>query len=408
MTKKIPLGAALTFMIIVAGITFCITMMVSQNYFNTMVLNVNERAAVYKKLSDVDRESRQNYAGQIDEEVLSDSISSGYVRGLGDKYSSYLTKDEYEEILQEAAGQRVSIGVTVEKDATGYLKIKKVLAASPAEQNGLKPGDLLISIDGTDLKTQSLVNGQRLLKGQPGTKVSIVYRRDGVDTKSEIQRKELEMEFVEYRMLDTNGYIKISEFNSRTFEQFKKAVEELIRQGATGLIFDVRDNNSDSIDAANDMLDMLLPSGSLGEVVKKGQDVNLKNAAVSDKYEVALPMAVIMNGKTGCAAEYFAAVLRDFKQGTESLKRAQLVGTQSMGKSALQELRPLTDGSALKLTTAHFVTPEGTDIAGTGIKPDYEVKLTTEQEQAYDQLTDDTDPQIKKAAEVVNSKKAGQ
>ena len=179
MNKKIPLGAAIAFMVVVAGLTFCITMMVSLNHFNTMVLNVKEREEVYKKLADVDRESRQRYAGQIDEEYLSDSISRGYVRGLGDAYSSYLTKDEYEERLQEQNGQLVSIGATIVKDTTGYMRIRKVIAGSPAEQEGLRQGDLLISLDGVDLQAVSQTAAERLLKGQEGTKVAIVYRRDG-------------------------------------------------------------------------------------------------------------------------------------------------------------------------------------------------------------------------------------
>lgn len=405
MNKKIPLGAAIAFMVVIAGLTFCITMMVSLNHFNTMVLNVKEREEVYKKLADVDRESRQRYAGPIDEEYLSDSISRGYVRGLGDAYSSYLTKDEYEERLQEENGQLVSVGATIIKDTTGYMRIRKVLAGSPAEQAGLQQGDLLISIDGTDLQALSQTAAERLLKGQEGTEVAIVYRRDGVDASSELTRRTLEMEFIEYRMIDNNGYIRITSFNSRTFSQFKRAADDLIRQGATGLILDVRDNTSDSVEAAADMLDMLLPAGTLGTVVEKGTAGDVSRDLTSDQYEVALPMVVLTNSRTGCAAEFFAAGLRDFKQGDVSLKRAQCVGTQTVGKSAMQELLPLVDGSALSLTTAHFLTPDGTDLAGIGLRPDYEVRLTAEQEQNFDQLTDETDPQIRKALEVVNSRK---
>ncbi len=405
MNKKIPLGAAIAFMVVVAGLTFCITMMVSLNHFNTMVLNVKEREEVYKKLADVDRESRQRYAGQIDEEYLSDSISRGYVRGLGDAYSSYLTKDEYEERLQEQNGQLVSIGATIVKDTTGYMRIRKVIAGSPAEQEGLRQGDLLISLDGVDLQAVSQTAAERLLKGQEGTKVAIVYRRDGVDASEDFTRRALEMEYIEYRMIDTNGYIKITDFNSRTFSQFKKAADSLIRQGATGLILDVRDNTSESVNAAADVLDMLLPGGTLGTIVEKGTSGDVSRELVSDQYEVALPMVVLINSRTGCAAEFFAAGLRDFRQGDESLKRAQCVGTQTLGKSAIQELLPLVDGSALNLTTAHFLTPDGTDLAGAGIKPDYEVRLSAEQEQGFDQLTDETDPQIRKALEVVNSRK---
>ncbi len=396
MNKKISLGAAITFMIVVAGITFCITMMVALNHFNDMVLNVKEREEMYKKISNIDAEVRQNYAGasQIDEEYLSDMISAGYIRGIGDKYASYLTKDEYETVLQEQNGQLVSIGVTLAKDQTGYLKVLSVQEGSPAEQNGIKRGDLLVSVDGTDLKNLSLSRGEQLLKGNVGTKVSVVYRRDGVDTTRELQRITLSDVLVESRMIDQTGYILIREFNSSTISQFKTAIEDLMQQGAVSFVFDVRGNNSDSIYAANDLLSLLLPVGDLGTIVYA--DGTTRLSGTSDSYSVELPMSVLVDADTGCAAEYFALMLREYE-------KANVVGVQTMGKSAMQELRPLNDGSAVYITVSHFITPAGADIEGTGVKPDYEVKLSTE-EDSSELLSDETDTQLRKAIETVNSK----
>lgn len=396
MNKKISLGAAITFMIVVAGITFCITMMVALNHFNDMVLNVKEREEMYKKISNIDAEVRQNYAGasQIDEEYLSDMISAGYIRGIGDKYASYLTKDEYETVLQEQNGQLVSIGVTLAKDQTGYLKVLSVQEGSPAEQNGIKRGDLLVSVDGTDLKNLSLSRGEQLLKGNVGTKVSVVYRRDGVDTTRELQRITLSEVLVESRMIDQTGYILIREFNSSTISQFKTAIEDLMQQGAVSFVFDVRGNNSDSIYAANDLLSLLLPVGDLGTIVYA--DGTTRLSGTSDSYSVELPMSVLVDADTGCAAEYFALMLREYE-------KANVVGVQTMGKSAMQELRPLNDGSAVYITVSHFITPAGADIEGTGVKPDYEVKLSTE-EDSSELLSDETDTQLRKAIETVNSK----
>lgn len=396
MNKKISLGAAITFMIVVAGITFCITMMVALNHFNDMVLNVKEREEMYKKISNIDAEVRQNYAGasQIDEEYLSDMISVGYIRGIGDKYASYLTKDEYETVLQEQNGQLVSIGVTLAKDQTGYLKVLSVQEGSPAEQNGMKRGDLLVSVDGTDLKNLSLSRGEQLLKGNVGTKVSVVYRRDGVDTTRELQRITLSEVLVESRMIDQTGYILIREFSSFTISQFKTAIEDLMQQGAVSFVFDVRGNNSDSIYAANDLLSLLLPVGDLGTIVYA--DGSTRLSGTSDSYSVEMPMSVLVDADTGCAAEYFALMLREYE-------KANVVGVQTMGKSAMQELRPLNDGSAVYITVSHFITPAGTDIEGTGVKPDYEVKISTE-EDSSESLSDETDTQLRKAIETVNSK----
>lgn len=396
MNKKISLGAAITFMIVVAGVTFCITMMVALNHFNDMVLNVKEREEMYKKISNVDAEVRQNYTGasQIDEEYLSDMISAGYIRGIGDKYASYLTKDEYETVLQEQNGQLVSIGVTLAKDQTGYLKVLSVQEGSPADQNGIKRGDLLISADGTDLKNLTLSRGEQLLKGNVGTKVSVVYRRDGVDTTKELQRITLSEVLVESRMIDQTGYVLIREFDSSTASQFKTAIEELMQQGAVSFVFDVRGNNSDSIYAANDLLSLLLPAGDLGTIVYA--DGTTRLSGTSDAYSVDLPMSVLVDADTGCAAEYFALMLREYE-------KASVVGVQTMGKSAMQELRPLNDGSAVYITVSHFITPAGTDIEGTGVKPDYEVKLSTK-EDVSQTLSDETDTQLRKALETVNSK----
>lgn len=404
MNKKISLGAAIAFMAVVAGITFCITMMVSLNHFNTKVLNVKAREEEYKKIANVDREVRQNFDGTIDEEYLMDSISAGFIKGLNDKYSGYVPKSSYEEIVAERDGQRASVGITIEKDANGYMLVTKVETGSPAAGAGILENDILTAIDGQDLTNITQEGAEQMLRaGAAGTKVTLTYQRDGESADVDMSRADLEVLYVESRMIANNGYIKITEFNSKTPTQFRNAINNLIKEGATGLIFDVRNNASASvkldtgvtITAANRMLDILLPSGNLGTIVQNDGTEEL--SATSDREEVNLPMTVLVNSRSGCAAEYFAAAIKEFEKGT-------LVGTQTMGKSSMQELRPLTDGSAIYLTVSHFLTPLGTNIENIGIKPDYEVKLTTEQERDFASLTDDTDPQIKKAAEIVNSK----
>lgn len=395
MNKKISLGAAVAFMLVIAGITFCITMMVSLNYFNEKVLNVKEREEMYKKLADVDRNARQNFAGKIDEEYLENSMSAGYMRGLGDKYSSYLTKSEYEQRLLEDSGKLMQIGATVQKDLTGYFMVTKLTEASPAADAGIQVGDMFISIDGVDLKIISQVNAEQMLKGEVGTKVKLVCRRDGVDTSKELQRKDMPAQYVTTRLIGTTGYVRIDAFNDRTYSQFNSLVNSVIQQGATALVFDLRNNNSDSFESAVSMLNMLLPSGSLGTMVDgKGKSDSL---GTSDKYAIDLPMVTIINAKTGNVAEYFAATLRDFS-------KANTIGITSYGKAVQQELIQLNDGSAINITTHYVYPPSKTELNGVGIKPDYEVKLNSDQEQSFDLFTDETDPQIQKALEVVNSK----
>lgn len=395
MNKKISLGVATAFMIVVAGITFCITMIYSYNNFNTLVYNVKEREEMYKKLADADRKIRQNYAGTINEDQILDSLAAAYVKGLGDKYSSYLTKTEYEYKLLEKTGKLVSIGVELEKNTDGYLKVTSVLKNSPAEVAAIQVDDVIISIDGADVTPMSLTKAQRTLMGEVGSKVTVVYRRDAVDETVELQRKDLDVHYVEGRLIGTNGYIKFKDFNSKTYVQFKTELDRLINEGATSLIFDMRNISNDSYESATMMLNVLLPKGEIGYKVDK--DGNLTSYGKSDEYMINLPMAILVNSKTGSAAEFFSLVMSEFGA-------ANTVGTQTMGKTVIQSLIPLNDGSAYNLTVAHYLPPSKTDITDIGITPDFEIALTQEQEQNFKTLDETTDPQLIKAIEVVNSK----
>ncbi|WMJ23566.1 S41 family peptidase [Paludicola sp. MB14-C6] len=397
MNKKISLGAAIAFMVVLAGITFCITMMVSLNYFNTMVLNVKNREEMYKKIADLDREVRQNFDGTIDEEALLNSISAGYVKGIGDKYSTYLTKEQYEERLKDLSGKSVGIGVTVAKDDSGYLLIKKVLAESPAKIANLEVGDYIVSINDTDLKTLSYDNAVRLIKGDAGSKLKLVYRRNGVDTPIDIIRKDITIPYVEMQILDKNAVIKITDFNEKTPSQFIDAVNKAIKGGATGLIFDLRDNGGGTVNSVIEMLDFLLPNGDLGyKIDNTGKKTVL---GTSDKHQISMPMVALVNSKTASASELFVSTLRD-------INKTSIVGVNTYGKGVMQSLIKLTDGSAINVTTAHFFPPSGQKINGVGIKPEYEVKLKPELETNLISIKPEQDTQLQKALEVLNSKKA--
>lgn len=396
MNKKISLGAAVAFMVVVAGITFCITMMVSFNHFNTMVLNVKAREEMYKKIADVDREARQNFSGVIDEEYLLDMASAGYVRGLNDKYSYYMSKNQYEQRMKDLSGKEVGIGITADKDDSGYLKVKKVLAGSPAEVEGVMKGDYIVSIAGNDLKTISNDNAQRLMKGEVGTKVSIVYRRDGVDTTKDIIRTDITVPTVEFKMLEDNAVITILSFDKLTNSHFQDAVDKAVKQDAKAIIFDLRNCSGDSIESVSAMLNTLLPVGEMGTIIDNNG--NTTKVGLSDKFEIDLPMATVVNNKTMGVSELFVAALRDFN-------KANSVGTTTYGKGLLQSVIQLTDGSAINITTKKMLPPSGTDFNEVGVKPDYEVKLSSELESRIDEITEQEDSQLQKAIDVVNSKK---
>lgn len=395
MNKKISLGAAIAFMAVVASITFCVTMLFSQDIFNKMITNVSQREDMYDKVKAIDEKIRDNYLFEIDEEELLDSLGDGMIEGLDDQYARYLDKEEYEEKLKEDKGQLVGIGVQITYDETsGYLTIVNVYDGSPAQGVGLEKGDMIVKVDDQDLSTLSMDEATSLIQGEAGTKVKLVVRRAGVDTDYELQRKDIVIPSVSSRMIGNNGYIKISDFNDATVDQFKEAVDKLSDEGAEGLIFDLRNNGGGTLNSVLDMLDYLLPEGTIATSTDStGKTTVLKK---SDSHEINLPMVVLTNGNTASASELFTQALKDYN-------KAVSVGTTTYGKGVMQTTFPLSDGSAVIITTAYFNPPSGENFNGKGIKPDYEVSLTAEQEKDFENLNESNDPQLMKAIDVLNS-----
>lgn len=396
LNKKISLGAAIAFMAVIAAITFCVTMLFSQDIFNRMVSNVTQKEQMYEKVEEIYNKVNDNYLFQVDEEQILDAIGDGIMTGLDDKYAQYYDKDEYAEKLKEDKGELVGIGVTVQQDPTsGYLNVIDVYSGSPAESAGLSKGDIIVQVDDIDLATLGEdTEPASLVQGEAGSKVSIVYRRDGVDTTVEMARKKVTIPSVESRMIDENGYIKISNFNDSTPGQFKDAVELLKEEGAKALIFDLRNNGGGTLDSVLEILDYLLPEGDIATATDK--DGNTRVLKTSDAQCIDMPMVTITNGNTASASELFVQALKDYKM-------ADSVGTTTYGKGVMQTTYQLSDGSAVKLTTSYFNPPKSENFDGKGIEPNYEVELTQEQEKDFENLDETNDPQLMKALEVVSS-----
>lgn len=395
MNKKISLGAAICFMAIAAAATFIITMYYALNIFNSKVANVAEREELYSKLSEIDKVVRNNYLGDIDEEALMDSVAEGYMDGLGDTYSIYMTQEEYKQYQQQNAGELIGIGVSAMLDDSGYLLVTAVSSESPAEAAGLLAGDMIIKIDGKDVLAMGYDESIESIRGEDGTVVNVVYRRDSEEFAVDITRKRVKDSGISYRLIEGYGYIRVSDFNASTVEDFCYAVDDLVIQGASGLIFDVRGNSGGLVSAVAEMLDYLLPEGDLvSQTDHKNQTTVLYT---SDSHFIDLPMACLINGDTASAAELFACDLRDFRV-------AELVGETTYGKGVLQTAYPLEDGSAITTTTAYYNPHSGVNFHGVGVKPDYEVTLTAEQKQNLESLTEDTDPQLYKALSILKSK----
>lgn len=395
MNKKVSLGAAICFMGIVAAVTFVITMIFSTDVFNGKVFRVKERERMYTKFAEIDRTVTQNFVGEIDEDQLLDAISAGYISGLGDRYAQYFSPEELKKEKLNNEGVLVGIGIAATiDDSKSYIQISEVYENSPASEAGLQTGDLIVKVDDQDVAEVGYTEAIGMVTGEAGTKVKITYRREGEDKSLELTRKRVEIPSVSYRMIGENGYIQIEDFNAATVSQFDTAVNACIEQGAKGLVFDLRNNGGGTLDSVGQMLDKLLPKGVIA--YQRTKDGEKTEIYTSDAKQVDLPMVTLTNGNTASAAELFVAALKDYD-------KAKSVGTTTYGKGVMQTRFDLSDGSAIRITTAYFDPPKSENFDGVGIKPDFVVTLTAEQEKSFASLDETSDPQLKKALEVVSA-----
>ncbi|MEG0229352.1 MAG: S41 family peptidase [Oscillospiraceae bacterium] len=392
MNKKISLGASITLMLIVAILTFCLTMVFSGDIFDKKVNSVKERELMYEKIAEIDTIVRNKYFGTIETDTLFNGLSKGYFLGLNDKYGEYFTEEEYKNYLSEQSGDSVSIGVSTVKESSGYLKVIDVQENSPAQASGIIVGDLIISVDGTAVTKDNATQLIKSFKNKAGTSIEIIYRRDGVDTPVTIIRKQFEVKTVFSELHEKTGYIKITEFTAKTENQFKMAVDELVVKGVTGFIFDVRDNEIGTIEYVSKVIDYLLPEGNIA--IAEYKDGKTEVLTKSSPSAIDLPMVVLVNKNTKSAAELFAASIKDYQKG-------KIIGEVTAGKGVVQEMIKLKDGSAINLTVAKLNPPKSVNYDGVGITPDFSQTLGTDQN--IHDLTFETDPQIKKAREVLYS-----
>lgn len=383
MNKKISLGLALSLITVSIAVTFILTSFFSLQSFNAKVVDVNEKAKKYDALQSLDIYVRDTYYGEINESGLNDSILKGYVAGLGDKYSRYLTAEEYLTELNDNSGSLIGLGLTLSEDSSGYIRINEIYANSPASDYGIEEGDLIISVDGMDVKEVGFQEAAEAMKGTEGSVIDLTIRRNGKDSDYTFTRRAIEVTTVESEMLGSYiGYIKISSFKKNTPEQFIEALERLTTNGAKSLIFDLRDNVGGLSSALEECLDPLLPEGVVATAEYK--DGHSETLIYSEASELNLPMTVIVNERTASAAELFAASLRDFG-------KASLVGAQTYGKGVMQTTTELKSGGAVVLTVAEYKTAYSDCYNGVGLIPDFQVINETE----------DIDLQYNKAVEVM-------
>ncbi len=360
--------------------------------------NAASQSEIDNKIKVLEKYIDQYFLEKVDKKAYADGIYKGLFKSLEDPYSTYYTAEEYAALQEATSGTYCGIGATVSQDSeTGIITIVKPFVDGPAYKAGILPGDILYKVAGEEVTGEDISEVVTKMKGEKGTKVEIQVVRDKEvnPIKFKIKRDNIEVPTIAYEMLDNKiGYIAISEFDEVTSEQFRKAVNDLEEQGEKALVIDLRNNGGGRLEAVVDMLDRMLPKGMIVSTKdKNGKGDEYKS---SDKEQFNKPLAVLINGNSASASEIFAGAIQDYKLGT-------LVGTTSFGKGIVQSIIPLSDGTAIKLTTSKYYTPKGRNIHGTGIEPDVKIELDEAQKQKV-VIEHKDDNQLQKAIEVVKKK----
>lgn len=399
MSKKVSLGVAATVTLIAMAVTFSMTMTVSMNMFNNTVSSVKNKERMYNKLSEVDRYVRANEYFDINDDTLNDTIASGYMLGISDRYARYYSAKAYSERVGLANGRLMGIGVAVVKDpSSGYARIIRVYDNTPATNVGLEVGGFITAIG--DTSTRSMSDAAAMtsaLLGEEGSTVNIKYLTPLREEQSfEIAHANYTTPSIStVRLMDNGvGYLRIDSFTSGTAVEFRNAVNSLTNQGATSLIFDLRDNSGENLNAALVATDYCVPSGLIAQSQDKGG--NVADLRMSDENEITLPMVCLVNGSTASGAELFANALR-------KMAGATIVGSTTAGKGVLlSDPQSLSDGSAVVITVGILLDNEGKNWNGTGLAPDVDASLTNDEQSSYYDFTVDNDPQIAKAINAIS------
>lgn len=399
MSKKVSLGVAATVTLIAMAVTFSMTMTVSMNMFNNTVSSVKNKERMYNKLSEVDRYVRANEYFDINDDTLNDTIASGYMLGISDRYARYYSAKAYSERVGLANGRLMGIGVAVVKDpSSGYARIIRVYDNTPATNVGLEVGGFITAIGDTSTRSMSdTATMTSALLGEEGSTVNIKYLTPLREEQSfEIIHANYTTPSIStVRLMDNGvGYLRIDSFTSGTAVEFRNAVNSLTNQGATSLIFDLRDNSGENLNAALVATDYCVPSGLIAQSQDKGG--NVTDLRMSDENEITLPMVCLVNGSTASGAELFANALRKMAGST-------IVGSTTAGKGVLlSDPQSLSDGSAVVITVGILLDNEGKNWNGTGLTPDVDASLTNDEQSSYYDFTVDNDPQITKAINAIS------
>ncbi len=372
--------------ILVAAAASCITLSLA-----------GRNSGSYPKLAELGAVIDRYFVDEVDKTAMEDAAAAAMVDALGDRWSYYMTAQEYTEYTERMANAYVGIGVTITQREDGYITIMKVEPNGPAAAAGITAGDVMTAVEGQDIAALDIDQIKGMVKGEEGTAVNLRLTRDGEAYEVQVERKSIQTVVASGQMLEGNiGLVTIVNFDSRCADETLAAVDSLIEQGAEGLIFDVRFNPGGYKKELVKILDHLLPEGPLFRSV----DYNGKESVdMSDANCLEIPMAVLVNGDSYSAAEFFGAALSEYGVAT-------LVGQPTTGKGHFQTSFKLSDGSAAVISIGKYCTPNGVSLSDVGLTPDIlvEVDDQTYQNIYFGILTPEEDPQVQAAVAALSDR----
>ena len=395
MKKRFSIAQTLLLMALAASVTLVVTYYATEERIASRLSAVTEAQQVFSKLNEVKRCVDKNYVGDYDAASLSAGAVEGFIQSLGDRWSYYLTREEYQTMNGEYAKGYTGIGVRTGYDSdTGAMQIAEVYAGSPAAGAGLLAGDVVLSVDGSLVADVGYESAKALMQGDIGSTLTLRILRNGQETEITAVRAYVRQQSVFSALLEKEtGYVRIKEFSKGTDEDFAGEISKMTEKGARRFIIDLRDNGGGDVDVFLDTLRRVLPEG----VIFITEDKNgVREEFNSNTVGMSYPLAVLVNKNSYGVAEYFAAVLQEYG-------KAVVVGEQTVGKGYGQTTVELSDGSALVLSNVRYFTPKLRSLTGIGCVPDHAVALQDASVLANNVADPARDAQLAKAVEILGT-----
>ena len=364
---------------------------------NTKTSNGEDISKYMTRIEDAIKMVKSKYIDDIDTEKLVDGAVAGIAEATGDPYTRYMDEEEYSKMLNSGTETYGGLGIHITYDTKSEgIIILGIMPDAPALDADLKIGDVILSVDGTVVSQKSFYECVDKLKGEAGSEVKLIIKRDNDTLEKTVKREEIIPNNVESDIMDGNiGYIRIWSFDNNVYKQFKTEYEKLKSKNITGLVIDVRNNPGGLVSDTVSILKEMLPKCDIVKLVYKDESERVYKC--DGKNQINIPVAVLVNSGSASASEILASAIKDSNTGV-------LIGTKTYGKGIVQEVQQLDGKGALSITVAKYYTASGVEIHKNGIEPNITVELP-EEYQKSSSVPRDKDTQLIKAIEYINSKK---